>query len=306
MTDLNFELIRIVIALAGTAYVAWEDLHTSFMDERVLYLMAGAGLVLNLLVWEWNFLLSSVGLAAVILVGGYAFYKAGQLGFGDVWLFTALQLLLPFSPVLLVGAFSGAIGSVVPNFPSTVLLASALGGRIYPFLVSIAAASALFALWGSALLYAWKLREKRLKPDAGILVGMLLALGILLYFMNGNLHASTGLNALLVLLFVPGVFLTSFKRQLMDEIVIQRIPISKVEDEDILAVEKMSARLVKKYNLGRVLTESEVAKLRKIQRIEGIRRFPVCKVLPRFGPYILLGLLASLLVGDVFAFALLL
>lgn len=305
MTDLNLELLRVAIAIAGTAYLAWQDARTSFMDERVLYAMAAAGLLLNLLVWEPGFLLSSVGLAAVVFAFGYLLYKAGQLGGGDVWLFAALQMLLPAYPSGVAVALAPALSSVVPNFAAAVQLSVSFAGRAYPFLLSILSASAFLALWGSALMYAWKLRGRRLKPDSLLLVGMLALLIAILFWMNSVLQASAGMSALMVLLLLPGAFLTSFRRQLLDEVVVKRVSISQIEDEDILALEKMPARLVRKYKLGRVLTVAEVKKLRLLQRKEGLRLFPVCKVLPRFGPYILLGLLVSLLLGDLFAFVLL-
>lgn len=304
---MNYELLRIAIALAGTAYLAWQDARTSFMDERILYVMAVGGLALDLLWGGGNvpLLLSTVGVAAAIFAVGYVFYRLGQLGGGDVWLFTALQLLLPFNPM--VGdALMPSISAVAPNFAAASALAGSLSGRVYPFILSVAAASALFALWGSALMYGWKLRGKRLQPDQRLLVAMLIVMAGGLLYLNSVVRLSNGVNLLLALLFIPSIFLTTFKRQLLQEVVVKRITIPQIEDEDILAIEFMPQRIVSKYRLDRVLTKAEVAKLRRVSRAEGISRFPVCKVLPRFGPYILLGLIASLLVGDIFAFALLL
>jgi Flp pilus assembly protein protease CpaA len=306
MTELNYELLRVAVALAGTAYLAWQDARTSFMDERVLYAMAGAGLLLNLLVGSLDFLIPSVGLAAAVFAFGYAFYRVGQLGGGDVWLFTALQLLLPLPAYGVSRALASSLAGVVPDFSLAAAASTSLAGGAYPFILSVAAASAFFALWGSAFLYARKLRGHALKPDQALLVALVGGLLVVFYYLNSVLRISPGLIAFLVLLFLPSVFLTSFKRQLLDEVVVRKIPLREVEDEDILVLEKMPERLVKKYRLGRVLTKAEVAKLRALEKREGLHRFPVAKVLPRFGPYVLLGLLACLLVGDLFAFALLL
>lgn len=286
---MNFEILRVAIALAGIAIAAWQDAKTSFIDERLVYAMLALGVVLDVATFDAGFIVFSLGIAAAIFVVGWASYKAGQLGGGDVYLFVALQLLLPFYPsgVSSVGAF--AVSEEL---------------RVFPFFVSVFVASAFFGVVGSALLYAWKLRKARvLKPDflsGGVVVAALVI--TLAWFSQWRLSLAQA--AFFAAFMLPGAFLLAFKKQIMDEVIVRMIPISKIEDEDILATDKMNPWLVRKYGLRRVLTEKEVEKLRLIQRKEGVRRFPVCKELPRFGPYILAGLIASLIVGDLFAFVL--
>jgi Flp pilus assembly protein protease CpaA len=282
---MNLELLRVAVALAGVSIAAWQDAKTSFIDERIIYVMLAAGLVLDVATFDVGFIAFSVGIAAAIFVLGWASYRTGQLGGGDVYLFVALALLLPFYPSSL-GTFA---------IPGEL--------RIFPFFVSVFIASAFFGILGSAVMYAGKLRGRRLKPDllsGGIVIAALVV--ALVWFSQWRLSLAQGV--FFAAFMLPGAFLLSFKRQIMNEVIVRRIPISKIEDEDIMAIDEMNPKLVKKYNLHRVLTKKEVEKLKLVQKKEGIKTFPVCKELPRFGPYILLGLIASLLAGDLFAFIL--
>ena len=153
-------------------------------------------------------------------------------------------------------------------------------------------------------------------------------------------------NAFFLVFFLSSTALFAFKKQITDEIIIKRIPISGIEEEDVLAVEKLPPAVVEEYNLGKVITLGEESKstkrnteeknrpfflkvvhalvsffkgaiesslgdntpigtLRKIEKEKHIHLFPVYKDLPRFGPYILAGLVFSLLFGDMIAFLLL-
>ncbi|MCX6767592.1 MAG: prepilin peptidase [Candidatus Micrarchaeota archaeon] len=280
---MNYELIRIAAVLLGTGAAAWQDHKTSFIDDRIVYAMMGLGLLLDLLTMNQDFIIYSVGIAAAIIGFGYLFYRTGQLGGGDVLLFAGIQLLLPYYP-----------STVSPGFAPT-------GFLFIPFLVSVLAASSLYALLGTSVKYGLELRKRKLAPDLPSAGAAALLFAAMFYFMAA-MGTGTLFAGLLLLIFVPGAFLMVFKKQITDEIIIKRIRISQVEDEDVLATEKMPAAILKKYGLGRVLTKKEVEKLRKIEKREGMRLFPVYKNLPRFGPYILAGLITCLVVGDVFIF----
>ena len=107
------------------------------------------------------------------------------------------------------------------------------------------------------------------------------------------------LTLLYFLLFLSSGFFLTFREQILDEIVVMRLPISRIDDEDILAIERMPSEIVAKYKLEKVLTQSQIKKLKEIQKNEGMKLFPVNKILPRFGPYILIALVLTLLLGNV-------
>jgi len=108
-----------------------------------------------------------------------------------------------------------------------------------------------------------------------------------------------------IIAFAPAVFLAAFGKQVKEEIIVQPTPISKILDEDVLATEMMDPAVVSKYGLQRVVTKSELEKLKIVERKEKVKEFPIARDLPRFGPFLLLGLLISLLVGNVIVLVLL-
>ena len=297
---MNFELIRIAIALGGTTAAAYEDAKTSFIDDRITIGMLAAGIILDLLTFDANFIAFSIGISAIIFAIGYFAYKTGQLGGGDVLLFAGLQALLPFFP-------STILPFLQQDFPTGMTQAVEViaGLQLYPFFLSVFIASSLFAMIGSGVQYALALRGKKLKPDKlplALIGGACIVSLAWLYSAFGLTPAQVSFIAVV---FIPGIFLVGFKKQILSQVIIQRVPVSKIEDEDVLAVEAMPAGIVKKYALGRVLTKKEVAKLKKIRAAGKMSLFPVYKNLPRFGPYILAGLIASLLFADLFMFLLL-
>ncbi|MBI5635771.1 prepilin peptidase [Candidatus Micrarchaeota archaeon] len=292
---MDFILIRLIVALAGTAIAAKQDWDTSFIDEKLLYAMAAIGLLLNAITLDAQFILFSVGGAAVIFAIGYLLYKTGKLGGGDVWLFVALQLLLPFYPFEQIPA-GGLLG----------FNAFFLGqvAQSLPFFVSVLIASSVIGMLGSSAYYAYCLRGKKLKPSkAGLLISLVL-LALLTGF-SSMYPISLSVLAIFALILLPSLFITVFREQVNDEVVIQSIPLSKIEDEDVLAIEKIDRKLVKKYSLETVLTANALKKLRKMMYAQKLRVIPVYKVLPRFAPYVLLGLIACLLARDLLVFLLL-
>jgi len=297
---MNFELIRVIIALSGATAAAYQDAKTSFIDDRLTIGMLAAGILFDLLTFDANFIAFSIGITCIILGIGYFAYKTGQLGGGDVLLFAGLQALLPFFPLetmqSLLQAYPPAAGQAV-----TIIA----GMQAYPFFFSVFIASSLFAMIGSAAQYAIALHGKKLEPDLVSFTAIAVAGAAAVGWLHAAFSLSVTQTTFLAIVFIPGIFLVAFKKQILSQVIIQRIPITAIEDEDVLATEAMPERITKKYGLGRVLTKKEVEKLRKIRAKEKISRFPVYKNLPRFGPYILAGLIASLLFADLFVFLLL-
>jgi len=294
----EIELGRILLAVAGTALAAYQDARTSFIDEKLTYFMIAAGIIASLATMDVGIITYALGGGLLIFGIGYALYRAGQVGGGDVLLFTGIFLLIPLRPTEFATPLLGAAFTTMRV--SQVELFQALLAAI-PFFLSVFTATGFFSLFGSALFYATAVLERTPKPETGRgAIALAFSLAILGWmYANGT---STAQLLFFVAVLAPTVFLIAFRRQIMDEIVVANMPLSKIEDEDVLVTDRMNQRIVKKYKLGRVLTKSEVEKLKLVQKKEGIRAFPIAKVLPRLGPYILLGLLATLLVGDLFAF----
>ncbi|MFH1199465.1 MAG: prepilin peptidase, partial [Candidatus Micrarchaeota archaeon] len=289
MEAYNLEFLRIAIALVGTAIAAWQDQRTSFIDDKILFGMAGAGALLTLATMSQAFIVNTFAVAAFIMIFGYLLYRQGQLGMGDVILFAALALLLPSQPALLKGAIPARYGlfELAAYSPLSAPLAVSLGIlKNFLFFLTIFVVSSFAATIASGLFYAYRLSKtgKRLQPNMLAAAASLLALAVGGYFLVGAFGFTATTAAFLLLLLSSAFFLT-FRDQILKEIVVKRIAIKDVEDEDILAVEMMDKTIVAKYGLGRVLTREMVKKLRAIEKNEGLKYFPVNKVLPRFGPY---------------------
>ncbi|MEK6953387.1 MAG: prepilin peptidase [Candidatus Micrarchaeota archaeon] len=306
MEVLNFEMIRIIVALIGTGAAAYQDYKTSFIDEKIIYLMLAAGLFLNLLhfiITNDLLIVYALIVSIAILLFGYLFYRKGQLGMGDVLLFVAIQQILPLTPASL--HFLNPINFQFPDLTgipdvSPFLLHYMKVFENGIFFITIFLISSFIATLGSSFQYMLALfsSKKPLRPN--MLYG---ATSLLLLIFGGFfLYSMFGLNvlsALFFLLFVASAFFLTFREQILDQVVIQRIPISRIEDEDILALERMPKDLVKKYKLEKVLTAVQVKILKEIQRKEGMKLFPVNKILPRFGPYIFIALLLALFFGNI-------
>ncbi|MFH0923089.1 MAG: prepilin peptidase, partial [Candidatus Micrarchaeota archaeon] len=102
---MNFELLRVAIALGATGLAAWQDHKTSFIDDKITLGMIAAGILLNVLTFDMDFIIWVGGIALAIAAIGYFAYKTGQFGGGDVLLFLGLHLLLPVYPLALASPF---------------------------------------------------------------------------------------------------------------------------------------------------------------------------------------------------------
>ena len=293
---MNYELARVIVAIAGTSIAAYQDARTSFIDDKITIAMIALGTLANFATLDSDFIMYSAGLTAVIFGLGYLFYRFGQLGGGDVLLFCGLQALLPYYPVSAMAGVFSFLGVAVPPLPS------ALSLSIVPFFLSIYVVSSFLAMAASGFLYAYKLYRatgfRRLHPDL-FLGGLMLALSMMLLYWMAFVF-SMGLERvfLAVLFLAPSVFLVFFKKDISDKVALRWISLAQMEDEDVIDTGKMPRAIVEKYGVGRVLTEEMKKVLAKISKQEHYSKFPVQKDLPRFGPYILSGLLLSLYFAD--------
>lgn len=264
--------IRVMVAIGVTAALAWQDHQTSFMDERVLYAFLAGGLVWNVLFFPFSAFWPPLVVAAIIGAVGYFSYRAGQFGGGDVLLLAGLALWLPSSPLV-----------AVPTF--------------WPFVLSVFLAASLLASAGSALWYADLLRRQKKFPGQKaplFFAGFLVVLAVSLVLPLG-----AGGPLFVVLLGVPTVFYLVYRQDVVDFAVIAPQKYSEILDEDVLATEKLPQKDVEKFGLERVLTVAAMKNLKKFMSARERKTVPIYRNLPRFGPYLLAGLLLSLAVGDL-------
>ena len=281
---MEFELIRVGIAVALTSVAAWQDSRTSYVDDWVLYSMVAAGLVLNALTFNLPFFISTLPFAVLIAIAGFVLWKRGSFGQGDVWLFLGLQLLLPFYP-----SFSKIS---LPNFP---------------FAASVFLAASFFSVIGASVFYFTLLREQQknfVKANA-LKLCILAAVGLALAFFMSSVSFNLFASAFFLLFLVSALFFAFFYKDIKEKVLVKFLSPAQIEDEDVLVLDKMPPSLVDKYSLGRVITKKEFEKLKRIAKGGRMKKFPVLKNLIRFNPYVLLGLIACLYAGDLMLWILL-
>ncbi len=298
MLELNLEFARVAVALIAVGFAAYEDWKTSFINNRLMYTMIAGGVLLNLLSGNWNLIAFALGGAALIFGIGWFLYKTGQLGGGDVLLFTGLHLLVPVIPIQTILAIQQLLG--IQEFFAVPAQATAILGL--PFIFSVIVASSVLAMMHTSAAYGKTLLFSRgfvPKPDFLLAAPFLLFAGVFFFYAAPIIKFSQIQIAAFSSIFIAGAFLAAFKRQIEDEVIIKEISIKEIEDEDVLALDKMDEKIVKEYGLEKVLTTEQVEKLKKIEKEKCLHKFPVLKVLPRFGPFVLWGLAACLVFGDL-------
>jgi hypothetical protein len=93
------------------------------------------------------------------------------------------------------------------------------------------------------------------------------------------------------------VFFSVFKTQIKDSMA-QEVKVEKLQEEDVLALEKMDRSLIKKLKLSAVLDARSISELKTAK----IKSVPVYTGMPFFLPYLFLGLLISVLFGDLLSY----
>ncbi len=285
-------VLRAAAALVGVGLAAWEDARTSFIDDKITLSMITIGIVFDALFLPQEFWLSTALFALAIGVFGYLAYRTGQFGGGDVLLILGIHLLLPQETRALTASSASTLQAQALVFTQP----------LYPPVVSILAAASLAAVIASSAWYAFRLvqasgfRRRKVFAFASVCVFAVAALAFT--------PLSLAQKTFFVLLALSTFFYALFKKEVMERVIVKKIRLRDVEDEDVLYLEGLPQSLVKRFKINRVLTKSEVSKLRVVEKKTGRRVWPVCKELPRFAPFTLFGLVFFLAFGDLIVFLL--
>jgi Flp pilus assembly protein protease CpaA len=271
-------------ALAGTAAVAYVDARTGFMPDEVTYAMIGIGLLWLPFAFPLSEAIFYYAIAAAVFVVTLAAYLFGQLGGGDVKLFTGLALLTPVYPAV-----------VAPLSPLGPVAAP------YPFIISVfflAAVVAMVFVSGHYTLRLWRDRREISgwsgKVGQGLLYCAVIGLLMLAWSVFNFRMLVFGIPLLL------GGFVLAFKNDILKRYVVMYKPVAALNDDDVLASELYPERLKAALGVGarKTFTVYELRGLKARARKAGIKRLLVAENLPRFGPFILASLLVNFLLGD--------
>ncbi len=295
--NLNYFLdARILVAIVLTFILAYEDARTSFMDQILLYALIGFGIVFDLLSYNSQIIYNAALGSFIIFAIGYFYYMRGEVGGGDVLLLSGLNLLFPINPPVISNGLVSLLG-LQNNFIAQTIIFKF--GSIIPFSITVLITATLLGLIFTSINYARKLNWKALKPDY-MYGGLSLFAALVIISASQLFFGFKPLQfAIYLVIFIPAVFLALFSNQIKSEVIVKNVPIASILDEDILIIDNMDKKIVKKYKLERVVTPQIFEQMKIISEKDNIKEFPIAKDLPRFGPYLFLGLIISLLFGNI-------
>jgi hypothetical protein len=263
------EFFRIAIAILGTGAATYYDIFNNRnVPDNILYAFLIIAFLTNLVFLDMDVLIYACALTAILFAFGFVLYRSGQIGGADLFVACSITLLLPIHPSFLGSPF---------NYP---LIFSA-------FLYSGAA----FAIY-SLLFFTNLIRKaKKAKPNYAYLV-LILPYLLFTYIFISAPFFSPVYFFIASLLLLSSIFFLVFK-DAINEAVTAKVPLSKITDEDVLVKEKM-APLMKKLEIGPVLGAEEMKKLRKAK----VREVWIYATLPPFLPFLLIGLILSIFLGN--------
>jgi Flp pilus assembly protein protease CpaA len=281
-------MLRYVICLVGCAAATYYDLfNRRNVPAYITYGLVALGILFTLASLNASVIVQSFAVAIAIFAVGYVLYRAGQIGGADVLVFVSIALLLPEGP--------------------QPLLTSVKSPFNYPFVLSIFLFSGVLGVFGIFLKYVPRtlydaMKGEEVKLNTWQVLQSILLLFIYAIFMY-YINALAPLPQLPLLIFMAVVvcatILFSLKNHISDTYLIQMVSVKEIDEEDILAVDKMDLKVVKKYGLDRLLTVEQIGKLKRMGKG---KKFPVYTNMPVFMPYVLISLVAALLFGDPLAY----
>lgn len=274
-------IIKIIIILVATAIAAYTDHKTSYIYNWLTFPLIVIGLILTALEsfvltnpLGYIYFLKVILIAIIIYLLGYIFYYFGKLGGGDIKIFIGIHLVLPYYASQL-----------------TILWLLIFSSLLAVMFVSL---KYLIKLYTILKWKAWKkiLLKKKFQ------IFKVIILFVAFVFVIGYSIKTLQLPKLYFLLLVPiilGLKTMIFEEEIRKHIYLKRKEIKDLEDGDVLAIDFIPKAMLLKLNLGKreVLEEKDIIKIKKLN----LKTLPIYDNLPRFGPFILLGMIVFLVVG---------
>jgi len=283
---MEFEILRIIVALIGTAAAAYYDVfNKKNVPDKLLYAFLGVALAIN--VFDPSAFLRNLPVAAVMVVAMYLLYRLGQLGGADVMVLAAIYASIPMieNPLIGQAAQSDVLSSL--QMPSIAVVTS----------MSVL----LFAIWIIVRYVPVALRETfRGKAKFGaVQLGqsflLLVSFGAFVYLFAQLPVFSVGLVVVIEVLFIAAIFFTLYKDFIIGSMVVWK---RRPEQEDVLALEMIDIKLIRKHSIGRLVDREQMKRMSKLKR-----KWPVLD-LPIFLPYVLAALILYVLFGNQLVYGL--
>lgn len=284
------ELIGLIVALLGVAYSSYTDIKTGEVSDRLSHSMIGIGAIIVAFTYPLSTAVWILAMAGVVFGLGFLMYIFGQMGGGDVKLFAALTLLVPYYP-----------DSIRPFISSLGITPIASN---YPFIVSVFILSGIFFMLVIPLFYLKKIFAKQTRiPE----FKKKLAFGLVYcVILSPILYLWFGMSRYVTILFVPMFFallIIPFKDDIVVLFFARKKKVADLNDDDVMALESMNKETIAKLGLWRkTFTPPEIKKIKERAKKYKIGTVMVCENLPKYVPYIFLSLILNLLAGDVFLY----
>lgn len=281
-------MINILIALVGMAIAAVFDYKTGYIPNKLSHSMILLGIIWVVLSYPLNDMLLVYGIAAAVFAVGFLAYIFGQFGGGDVKIFTALVLLIPFYPTELIPHVQNFFGTtpIFANYPF-ILPVFLLAGLIGPmFLVALKYYYKIYRIKN-------KVKDYEKKFITGLIYSLILIPVVIfwLYF-----------SPVLIIIFIPMIatfLLLPFKNDVEEHFFSIEKKISDLDDDDVLALEFIDSRTKKRLGLWRkTFTGPELRKIKERAKKAKLRKITVYENMPKFTPFIFIALVINLIVGD--------
>ncbi len=287
-------MFRIASALViAFIYMLFDVFNKRNVPGSFVYFTLGYGFVLTLFYFDINTVVVSSAIALVVLGIGYLVYKAGQLGAADVVELAALSLILPMQ--------------------STPLILSGVTQLGLPFILSVMVAAGIVAMIIVPVYYLPKARRLFHKPltalidkrgafKAIVIIVPYLALALFLAEMT-NISAVS--IAVILLMMVGSSLLMLFEKPITDSMV-EFVTVDNCDEGDIIAFNLMSKSEISSIRkrvkiFDRLLTKDLITDMKE-KNVKD--KMPVYKNALPFAVPIFLGVVLSILFGDIIFFIL--
>ncbi|VVB98660.1 Uncharacterised protein [uncultured archaeon] len=273
---------RVAAVLLFTGAAAYYDIfNRKWVPNWLVYGFIIVSLLLNVVFFNYDVMLRALVFGIAVFLLTYPLYRMGQIGGADTYVMAGIAIAIPFLPSSLLG--------IEQSSP-------------YPFVLSVLVPTGVFFILHMLARFVPYISRQLANGKARFAKNDLLGAGVILVafaaFMLILLQLPVVLPpwyfAIISFLVVALVFFSLFKSQVKDSMV-EQMGVAKLQEEDVLALEKMDKGLVAKLALSPLLTAKSIALLKKSK----IRSVPVYTGMPFFLPYLFLGVVASLLFGDI-------
>jgi len=258
--------LKQVIALIGTALASYTDIKTGLIYDEITYPMIAFGLLFNLVEFNLNAFL----LAAVVFVIGYLLYFGGKIGGGDVKLFLGLALLVPF-----------------------------VGGQI--FILNVIVISGIVSILFLSVYYLIKYAKAGISIEdnkQGIVKAIILLFVFFVYFYFGLSNNLFSIN-FIIFIGIPIFFaltFVAFEHGIKKNFFLKKIELKNLEEDDLIATEFLDEEIRKNLSLKfKGIIDKNVE--RKLIQLK-VKNILVYRGLPKFAPFVLIGVIISVFFPD--------